>query len=209
MFTSTFCYRGQIDFPEFSGLRVMMMPVVLGDLGSIPDMLASYRGVLTKLFALGGHAGSVGYVTIDEKHLTPGDTTRRGGLHVDGVYQGKMGAWGGGGGWGSVGNGMLTVSSYPACRAWNQHFIGMPGDEGECDHLIDQLDPKAERVFGAGEVYWLDGLCVHESMPVPEETDRQFIRLSLPSNGPWFEGYTENPLGIRPSGEILPRREFM
>jgi hypothetical protein len=46
-------------------------------------------------------------------------------------------------------------------------------------------------------------------MPMKTATKRQFVRLSLPSDGPWFEGYTENPLGIKPPVEILPRREFM
>jgi hypothetical protein len=187
----------------------MMMPVILGDMKSVPDILHHYKPALEALFDMGGHKNSVGYVTIDEKLLAPGDTTRRPGLHVDGVYHGRMGAWGGGGPWGSVGNGMLTASSYPACKAWNQTFFGMPGPEGECNHLKDCLREDKGHMFKAGEVYWLDGLCVHESLPVTEHVVRQFIRVSLPSNGPWFEGYTENPLGVKPSGPILPPREFM
>lgn len=209
MFTSV--YRkvwnaGALVFPEFTGERVMMMPVILGDLRGVPrqyhDLAESLYGVTESR-----HIGNVGYLTIDERVLNPGETLRRPGLHVDGYYQGRSGAWGGGGSWGSVGNGMLTISSTAHCRAYLGEIDGIPGNEGECSHLVM---PNNGEVFGAGEIYWVDGACVHESLPVTERTRRQFVRLSMPSNGPWFEGYTPNPTGILPSAEILPERtKFM
>ena len=195
-----------LKFPEFSGERIMMMPVILGDLKGVPK---NYHELVTSLYGVveARHLGSVGYLTIDERQLQAGDTLRRSGLHVDGYYHGKCGAWGGGGGWGSVGNGMLTVSSTPHCRAYLGVIEGAPGPEGECYHLSM---PNEGEVFEAGQVYWLDGACVHESVPVETTTKRQFVRLSLPSNGPWFEGYTPNPEGVLPSNEILPERsKFM
>jgi len=181
----------------------MMMPVILGSLKGVPW---AYKELVSQLFlhVEARFIGKVGYLTIDEKELRWGETLRRSGLHVDGYYHGKCGAWGGGGGWGSVGNGMLTISSTPHCRAYLGKVFGTPKDEGECDHL--EMPNKGE-VFEAGEVYWVDGACVHESLPVVCTTKRQFVRLSMPSNGPWFEGYTENPHGILPTGEILPRRD--
>lgn len=192
-----------IAFPAFSDTRIMMMPVELGSLKGIPEhyhaLLQSLYDVTEKRFI-----GQIGYLTIDEKTLKPQETLRRGGLHVDGYYHGKCGAWGGGGGWGSVGNGMLTISSTPHCKAYLGVFEGAPRDEGECDHLTL---PNDGELFDAGHIYWVDGACVHESMPVTKETKRQFVRLSMPSNGPWFEGYTENPAGTLPSNDILPRRD--
>ena len=208
-FKSTFCWRGTAELPNFTGTRVMMLPLVLGDESSIPDFIKHYASTLTQLFGLAGHKGAVGYLTVDERKLLPGQTLRRPQPHVDGVYHGRMGAWGGGGGWGSVGNGMLVVSNPGACRAWSGDFQGTPGDEGECEHLQNQLSQDEHTDLGSNQIYWLDGLCVHESLPVPVEMDRQFVRLSLPNNGPWFEGYTENPLGVIPTGPILPRREFL
>lgn len=64
-------------------------------------------------------------------------------------------------------------------------------------------------MFKPNVVYWVDGLCVHESVPMVRDCDRQFSRLSMPSDAPWFEGYTVNPLGVMPSGEILPARKYM
>jgi len=206
MFNSTFrkiWNHSPLEFPEFSGTRVMMMPVNLGSVVGVPsnyhDLLHSLYSVIEKRFI-----GEIGYLTIDEQCLLPKETLRRGGLHVDGYYHGNCGAWGGGGGWGSVGNGMLTISSTAHCKAYLGVFDGEPKDEGECDHLIT---PNDGELFEAGQVYWVDGACVHESMPVTETTERQFVRLSMPSNGPWFEGYTKNPAGVMPSNEILPARD--
>lgn len=209
-FESKFKKIGKVELPLFSGVRVMMLPVIIGDDTSIPDLLkGQWKATFHDLSEMAPqHKGKVGYLTIDEKIVEPAKTHRRAGAHVDGVFQGSIGGWGGGGGWGSVGNGMLTVASHPGCRAWAQTFVGRPGYEGECDHLMDQAEGEGT-LFGANEVYWLDGLCVHESVPMAEPTARQFVRLSLPSCAPWFEGYTENPLGIKPTGPILPRRAFM
>ena len=193
------------EFPQFSGLRIMMMPVRLGTFSGVPEQ---YRQLISELYETveSRFIGEVGYLTIDEQELEPGETLRRSGLHVDGFYHGKCGAWGGGGTWGSVGNGMLTISSTPHCKAYLGVFHGIPMDEGECDHLEV---PNEGEVFEEKQIYWVDGACVHESLPVTEKTQRQFVRLSMPSNGPWFEGYTENPCGVKPTGEILPPRKFM
>jgi len=209
-FESVFKHIGETKLPGFSGTRVMMMPIIIGDLNSIPESLAHYRETFKALFSMSDskHHGQVGYITIDEKKVEAGKTHRRSGLHVDGVYDGKCGSWGGGG-WGSVGNGMLTVSSIPGCKAYLQKFDGDVGRDGECDKIADQCQEKNATVFGAGQVYWVDGLCVHESIPLTETADRQFVRLSMPSTAPWFEGYSENPLGIKPTGPILARRKFM
>jgi hypothetical protein len=212
MFISSFRevwnYEGRVSFPTFSSTRVMMMPVRLGDDAGVPaHYLDLYRCLCDSVEKR--YHGDIGYLTIDEQELQPGQTLRRAGKHVDGYYHGRAGAWsdGGGGGWGSVGNGMLTVSSTSHCRAYLGMIDGLPRDEGECDHLTM---PNDGYLFEANRVYWVDGACVHESLPVSEPTKRQFVRLSMPSNGPWFEGYSKNPTGILPRAEILPpRTEFM
>jgi len=206
---------GTLVLPPFAGTRIMMMPLVLGDIKSVPAWLAAWNTTLGQLFELGAHPGKIGYLTIDEKIVGAGETHRRAGAHVDGAYQGGFGGWGGGGGpglgggWGSVGNGMLTVASHAGCRAWRQTFAGRVGLEGEAEHLMPQAREDAAVTFGAGEVWWVDGACVHASLPMAHPTARQFVRLSLPSEAPWFEGYTVNPLGVKPSGPVLPRRPFM
>ena len=149
---------------------------------------------------------NVAYLTIDEKDLKSGQIQRNAGKHVDGMYKGEIaGAWGGGGGsWGSTGNGMLLVSNTDnLCQAWSGYFKGTPINDGDCEHLSDQCLDKNKVMFKSNEVFWADGLCVHESLPTDIDVKRQFVRISMPSNSPWFKGYTENPLGIHPTGYII------
>ena len=194
-----------VKFPTFSSTRIMMMPVRIGDWAGVPELYRSVYGTLCDA-ADGGHRGHVGYLTIDEQELAPGETLRRPGLHVDGYLNGRSGSWGGGGGgWGSVGNGMLTVSNTAHCRAYAGVFEEEPGPDGECDHVAVGHGHR----FEPRQVYWVDGACVHESLPVSVTTRRQFVRLSLPSLAPWFEGYTENLCGVQPSGETWPRRHYL
>lgn len=187
---------GKFQFPAFSGVRVMMLPIVLGRPETIPPELAGYAALMDHCDDMDGE---VAYLTVDEKRVQPGATHRRPGLHVDGSFRGKGGSWGGGG--------FIVASSFPMCRAWFGEFDGEPGDEGECDHLAPQLGEGV--LLGAGEIWKLSPLCVHQSMPAPHPVDRQFVRLSMPNDFPWFEGYTESPYGVMPTGPVLPKRKFM
>lgn len=205
------------SFPEFSGIRVMMMPFYAQDVdGSLPEFLNGYKALIKKMIsAAPNHVKyweeNTAYLTIDEKEISPEQCQRKEGLHVDGMYKGTLsGAWGGsGGGWGSCGNGMLLVSNTDdLCKMWTGEFEGRPINDGDCEHLRNQLQSKDEFSFKNGDVIWADGLCVHQSFPAKIQTKRQFVRVSLPNNSPWFEGYTENPLGIKPSGQIIKERRI-
>ena len=208
-FDSKYLRLAPVNLPAFEGDCIMMMPVQLG--GILPKFLNRWQNLFTQLCELATIKQGVGYLTIHEKTVEPKQTHRRGGLHVDGVFNGGIGPWGGGGGgWGPAGGGMLTVSNVSGCRAWNQDSItGTIGNDGEADHFAPQLKDSNSEIFEPEVAYWLDGLCIHESMPQPETVDRQFIRLSMPSESPWFEGYTENPDGVMPTGPILPKRQYM
>lgn len=37
-----------------------------------------------------------------------------------------------------------------------------------------------------------------------EDCERTFVRLSMPNDAPWYNGYTKNPKGIKPTGVIIP-----
>lgn len=201
MFYSRVMMLGATGLPPYTGTRVMMMPVRLGERDSLPRSVEHYGSCFAWLCSMIAKIpkGQVGYLTIDERLVKAGETHRRKGLHVDGVYRGGAGGWGE--------RGLLTVSSVVGCRAWHQTFDGDVGAEGEAEHLKPQC--KTPVVLQPFKVYWMNGLCVHESLPMDEDTERTFVRLSMPSNAPWFEGYTENPLGVLPTGPILPRRRFM
>jgi len=205
MFTSTFKKIGDVVLPPYTETRVMMLPFIIGDQDSLPSFVAQYRDPMLHMTADSEHVGRVGYLTVDEKMVEAGKSHRRSGLHVDG---GPLRGWGGGGGWSSKATGAITVSSHIGCRAWEQEFDGQPQDEGDCEHLRPQLQ-SVGTIFEPNGVYWFDGMCVHESIIQTIPVCRQFVRISLPSTCPWYEGYTDNPLGIKPTGPILPRRKYM
>lgn len=206
-----------LEFPWFSGVRIMMMPVILGNTAGVPHR---YQKLYLELCSLveNRFIGEVGYLTIDEKEFTEDSTHRREGWHVDGYHKGRCGAWGGGGGWGSVGNGMIVISNVVGCEAVVGDYPFKIGSEGEASYNCKEEGKCYEvdkagiptTLFRAGVPYWVDGGCVHRSTTQKAGTKRQFVRLSMPNNGAWFEGYTKNPIGIEPTGKILSARtEFM
>lgn len=210
VFESEIYCVGEIVFPEFSGTRIMMMPFLLHDPErSVPDSLALWRPALAALCALAPLHEGVGYLTIDEAVVGAGETHRRPGLHVDGIGpDGRAAAWGGGGGY--AGNGMLVAASVEGCRGWVGEFRGYPGNNGDCAHLAEQCAMERMITMRANVVYYCSPLAVHEAIPMTTEQPRQFVRVSMPSRCPWYEGYTRNPLGVEPTGPVHPRRdEFM
>jgi hypothetical protein len=210
MFNSEILDKGQVLLPEFGGVRIMMMPFHVHDArGSLPPSLARWVPTIERLCELCPSHGT-GYVTIDEALVRAGETHRRPGLHVDGVGPAGVGSWAAEPGpWGGPG-GMLIAASHLGCRAWSQAVDGELRPNGDCAHMADKLDASAVVPMLAGRAYWLGPYCVHEALPMPVDTRRQVVRVSMPSTAPWYEGYTVNPLGIPPGGPIhAARAEFM
>lgn len=200
---------GALEFPTFQGVRVMMLPFRLEDpAGTIPSFAESWRRAAAALVEMGPVREGVAYLTVDEAVVPAGQTHRRPGLHVDGIGpDGKAGGWSKGG-YGY--NGMLTAASAVGCRGWRGMFQGTPKPNGDCAHMAGECPADAAVVFQPGRVYLCSPLAVHEALPMKKTTARQFVRLSMPSDAPWYEGYTRNPLGIEPTGPIhAPRTEFM
>lgn len=217
------------QWPEYTGLRIMMMPIVSCDPRTFPDSIRSYQNIVMEtLLLFPQHYGKVVYLTIDEAHLKKGQTHRRPGLHVDGVFRtddfSSGGSWGGGGGgWGGgayrvtnlhqEGNGMILFASARGCDAWTNDKSFRTYEfsyEGSIEHCRKEIETSFSCLHLKPNVaYWMNPYCIHESLPAPKTQQRQLVRISLPNNCPWFQGYTENPLGIKPTGPILPERSQM
>lgn len=205
-FNSEIRQVGRMWFPQFAGVRAMMLPVRLEDPSTVP--WPEWRKPFEDLVSLAPVQSGVGYLTIDEARIRKGETHRRPGLHVDGIGpDGRAASWGGGG---YAANGMLVASDIVGCRGWNQEFGGRPAPNGDCSHLASQCELDAEVVMLGGHVYWCSPLAVHAALPMQEDTERTFVRLSMPSECPWYEGYTRSPCGVEPTGPIHPfRADFM
>lgn len=186
---------GRVKFPPFTGARIMMMPFFVEDINTV--FPTAYRDLVEQMFYLHveRHTG-VGYLTIDEAKVKPGETHRRPGLHVDGA-----GGWGGPAPWASCG--MLVAASRIGAVAYLGDFTGDAGEDGRCEHLRKQLGLAVD--MEGGMAYACSPFLVHEALPLAAGP-RQFLRISLPNKAPWFQGYTPSPYGVLPAGPILPRR---
>ena len=189
---------GTIGVPRNTGDRIMMMPFDLADPKTTPP---AWREFVDEMVYLGPCRSGVGYLTVDDAMVKRGETHRRPGLHVDGV-----GGWGGPPGpWGGA-QGMLVAASRVGSRAWHQFIDGEPAADGDCEHLRPRLADHAKQTLWCDCAWWLGPNCVHEAVEMAEDTQRTFVRISMPSNAPWFDGYTPSPYGVMPTGPILPAR---
>ncbi|AFQ96579.1 hypothetical protein STRATTON_129 [Erwinia phage vB_EamM_Stratton] len=191
---------GTVQFPEFSGIRIYLAEALAGVAHKLVE--GPYSAIVRKMLDDAQiPADQKVFLTIDEKELAAGQPHRRGGAHIDGVYdmfadETRMG-WGGGGGWlnGVPGRmlddaghkrsyqnengGMLIVSSFPACQVWTGELDGVAGQGGSCEHLRDKFDTLETSVMDANRVYKASSMCIHESLPVTQDVKRQLLRITL------------------------------
>jgi hypothetical protein len=194
----------RIEFPAFSGLRCLMMPYVQGDPGSIPDAYSAYRDVVASVFV---RRGDVGFLTIDESVAVAGAPHRGArawhgrALHTEaGVLRGVYG-WGNVPTWGGKravtldrGVRVLVASSIGGtCAVWDAEHEDT-SEDGDIGHEAARYPYSEARVLRAGEVCEIGILTPHESLPMKEDTRRQFVRI-VASGVHGREAYfTENPL---------------
>lgn len=194
-----------ITFPEFSGIRCLMMPYIQGDPASVPEEYQGYADVLQETYI---NKGEVGFLTIDESIAIKGSPHRGSrakssrALHTEGGrLPNKIYAWGDGGGWGSAHRVeldrdvqvLLANNLDDSCALWEatHEETSLDGDIG------DQADmyPLTEAILmKAGEVHQIGILTPHESLPVKSSVNRQFLRIvssGVHGREPYF---TENPL---------------
>ena len=63
--------------------------------------------------------------------------------------------------------------------------------------------PGKKRIMKPNCMYWITDRTPHESLPLKEETYRQYFRLVTHQVSLWFEDHsTKNPLGLVPDPKI-------
>lgn len=193
-----------IVFPEFSGLRCLMMPYRQGAPDSVPVEYASYAEILRHTFI---RKGETGYLTIDES-LARAGTPHRGtraatnrAVHTEaGRIPGKVYCWGGGGGWGKKHRVtlerdvqiLLANNLDDSCAVWNVEHEETSAD-GDLGAVADLYPYESGQFMKAGEVRRIGILTPHESLPVKVDTRRQFLRIvgaGVHGREPYF---TKNP----------------
>ena len=63
----------EINFPEFSGIRCLMMPYIQGEPESVPQEYQGYGEILADVFI---ERGAIGFLTIDESAVKSGSPHR-------------------------------------------------------------------------------------------------------------------------------------
>jgi hypothetical protein len=195
---------GQISFPEYSGLRCLMMPYVQGDPDSVPLEFAAYRDIIESLAI---ERGEIGYLTIDESPVAAG-IPHRGqrakygrALHTEaGVLHGVH-SWGSSRVWGGSPRVtldeetqiLLANSMDGSCAVWDAVHADT-SEDGDIGHLADMYPYNEAVMMRAGEVRQIGILTPHESLPVCSDAVRQFVRIVGRGVHGREEYFTVNPL---------------
>lgn len=177
----------EVNFPNYQGRQKYMHSFDLEN-PVMADGFEDYAEIVSTLCSAAGAHHGIAHMTVDEKIVQPGMSQRRPRPHVDGCYYPALESWGGGGGgWNHYCNNIngagplrrmpvIVAADVSGCRAWVGDFEAMPSHNGDLSHLE----------LGAGEVlkpnfgFLLSADCVHESMIMPEKTQRMFLRIALP-----------------------------
>ena len=194
----------KIAFPKFTGLRCLMMPYIQGEPDSVPEQYRTYADIIREAVI---DRGDIGYLTIDESVAVAGKPHRGNRAQYDRAIHTEVGrmpgrayyAWGGG--WAS--NHMVTLDGDveillannldDSCAIWDATHAdtSLDGDIGYAAALYPYEDAL---MMKAGDVHKIGILTPHESLPVKETFQRQFLRVvssGVHGREPYF---TENPL---------------
>lgn len=193
-----------ITFPEFSGVRCLMMPYIQGDPGSVPDTYNSYRDILRSTYF---KQGGIGFLTIDESVAMEGKSHRGDrakfgrALHTEaGRYPGtSVYKWGGT--WGGRANVtlhrdtkiLLANNLDDSCAVWGAEHEDTSLD-GDIGYASEQYPYSEAILLKTGEVHEIGILTPHESLPVKETVQRQFLRIISEGVIGREEYFTTNPL---------------
>ena len=188
-----------ITFPQFSFQNVNMMPIIMGDISSVPESLQAYTPIIDLCHF---RSGSTVYLTVTESIVEKGKTQRRPGIHTDAT---KNQNWGGGWGGKKIDrSGIFMASSDGRCRLWDEDTTDVDTHGG----LLQS--PKGECILmKPNELYLMNDTTPHESLPALVTGPRQFFRLVSEDVGVWFSRHsTANPLGVTPSCQVVDENKF-
>lgn len=217
-----------VTFPPPTGININMMPFKIHDLSTLPWFCGSYHSIIKACLSQTMLWGdTIAYLTIQESHVPCGSSQRRPGLHIDSpivkcesrlVKRDPMNpeyrslAWGLGS-WihdYPVG-GIFIASSVKDTTRVYPYIIEKPEEIADKYGGLECIRPYIGEGYtlDASELCWITDRTPHESLPVPEDTQRQFFRLVVGKIDVWYEQHnTPNPKGILPDAEIVSYNKF-
>jgi len=201
-----------VSFPEYDGRYVNMMPIVFGDINTIPKYLRDYNDIIKKCSF---KVGTTVYLTIHESIVEKGKTQRGGGIHTDAT--GNSQYWGGNN---YDGSSTFSLTKTGSIVPYNTG-IYIASSDGGCNVYDCQIE-KSDNLGGISKkikaskincspnnLYWITDRTPHEAIPVKKETKRQFFRLVSENISVWYSQHnTPNPFGIKPNCKIDDNNKF-
>lgn len=189
----TYQTRGTIAFPEFTGARCYMMPMIQGRPESLPAEFSGYADAVER-FVMAGEEGQLGYITIDESFVESGKSQRGYGagertLHTEACRSEKLLTWGPT--WGPAREDpnspgfvelardlrvVIANSIADTCMVWDVDVLDTTFD-GDLSLRAAEFPRSAGRMMAAGEVMEIGIFTPHEPIPQPVSGERQFFRI--------------------------------
>ena len=196
----------KIVFPEYTGVRCLMMPYIQGEPESVPKEYSAYSDILKSQFI---KKGDIGYLTIDESPVKAGKAHRGSRAKTPRALHTEVGkipdipylCWGNRGRWGGSSDVLLDgdVSILLAnsidntCAVWDSTHTDT-SEDGDIGYAADQYPYESAIKMKAGEVFKIGVFTPHESLPVKEDTRRQFLRIISSGVHGRADYFTDNPL---------------
>lgn len=178
-----------IQFPQYTGIKCNMMPIIQGDSSSLPDIYKPYANIVDQNYL---EKGEIGYLTIDESFVEGGKSQRgynsmgiNRNVHIEVGRKPNLNYWGGGGSsWGGKFNTLLddetmvliANSISDTCRVWNTKEMGYTKD-GDLSAYLDKYPENTGLMMKSGEVAKISIFTPHECINQKESGKRQFFRL--------------------------------
>lgn len=216
---------GTFQNQQSEHLYVNMMPIDPFHLDDMPDCCHPYIPLIQKCITSSNLVDSIIYLTIDETPVPIGKSQRRGGLHVESpgvlplphISEGRGTRFipGAEHHWGNgimmreeaICGGIYMASNISdTCAIWGSKIIDRDGSiigaHGDIERMRHVLGP-AEMKLKAGQLVWMTDKTPHESLPLKENTTRQFFRLVTGEVSAWFADHcTPNPCGVVPGKNV-------
>ena len=188
---STYRDLGAITLPAWQGRQKYMHSFD----ARRPVMASGYEdfeSVVAELCAAARVSAGAVHMTVDEKIVAPGMSQRRRGVHVDGCFMPEGQFWGHDDPapsprprmWAHFCNqlpvarmAVIVAASVAGCIAYEGVFEGRPKNDGDLEHIRDQLGDGL--LLPAGRGFLLSPDCVHESVVFALPTQRTFLRLAF------------------------------
>lgn len=214
-------------------VNVNMMPIVMGEESTLPENVRRYSQLIRScLDHVPEEVGKVGYLTIQEDWVLPGQCQRRPGLHVESPagekrlgagylenienLDGRLFRWGAGTldpDLKPIGGIFMGSTVLDTCQIYNakikdpEQIVGKLGCVESFRDALDALcrsDRLEKRTLTAREIVWFTDLTPHESLPVREKVFRQYFRLVTSDISLWYSQHsTPNPCGTAvPTGKV-------